>query len=117
MFSFLKTLDFWLIVAVVISLSGGMYLIGFGHGTDKGMEKIARWKDEQSKAITEAMQREHQRQMMYIEEREPIIQKEIHYLDRVVTQYEEIIKNSPDRCVMSPDRVRGYNAIGQTPAD
>lgn len=91
--------------------------MGYSVATDKAMNKISAWKDEQSRMIQESMQNEHRRQMNYIEQREPAVQKEIHYLDRVVTEYEQIINSSSDRCVMPPDRVRGYNAIGKTPAD
>lgn len=113
MFTFIKTLDFWLIVVIVLSLSGGSYMLGYSRASDKAMDKIAKWKDEQSIAFQKAMEDEFDRQWAFIDEREPIIQKELHYLDRTITEYEQVISAHPDSCILSPDRVRAYNNIGK----
>lgn len=106
-----KTVSFWLIAAFVVAIAGGAYFLGYDQGVSKGMSRIEEYHEKMVKVVTKQMQEEHSRQMDFIQKIEPVIEERIVEREKIVTEYEQVLVDSPDSCVEHPDRVSAYNSL------
>lgn len=113
MFSFLKGASFWLWLGIIALYTSGVSLMAYNKGVDKGLDRIGAWQQETAKALVEAMNTEHERQMKYIEEREPIIIERIETRDKWRTKIEQVILDnpSPSSCALHPSLLESLNAL------
>lgn len=99
----------WLLIASLYTT--GVATLAYTRGVDKGLDKIGTWQQETVDAITKAMQTEHNRQMVFIEEREPIIEERIVERDKWRTRIEEVVISQPSdvSCNLSDELLDAYN--------
>lgn len=107
----------WIILGIILSATGGIYLIAHGRGYDRGLKVGLDRLEAHHERMQELLAKEQERQIEYVTIREPIITERVVYIDKVRTEYETLIaaNPSPVECRMPTERVRAFNRIGQGP--
>lgn len=111
----LKSWTTWIALLAIVSFISGVYLIAHGKGYDKGLAVGIDRLEAHYQQYAELAAKEQERVVEYVTVREPIITERIVYVDKVRTEYEQVIVSSPDMCFIDGLRAEAWNKIGEDP--